>query len=180
MAILKVLTTPDPRLKVKAKPVDGVDKDIRTLMDDMLETMYDLRGVGLAATQVGIDKRVIVLDVADENKGETPAPFQIANPEVVETSDEEIPAQEGCFSVPGYYADVIRPATCTVKGLDRDNKEVTIKATGLLAACLQHEIDHLDGVLFVDHLTKLKRKMILQRLEKDKKLGRARQYGRVM
>ena len=180
MTVLKILVAPDPRLKEKAKPVQKVDADVRQLMDDMLETMYEHNGIGLAATQVGIDKRVIVVDVADSRKDEKPDPYQIANPELVETSQEEVASQEGCFSVPGYFADVVRPATCTIKGLDRNNNEITIKADGLLGVCLQHEIDHLDGILFVDHLTRLKRKLILQRLGKDIKLGRAHQYGRVI
>lgn len=175
MAVLKILTSPDPRLKQKAKPVTGVDAHIQKIMDDMLETMYHDNGIGLAAPQVGIDKRIIVLDVADKNNGEKPTPYQVANPEIIEVSKKEIPHQEGCLSVPGYYSEVVRPAQCTVKGLDRNNQEIIIKAEGWLAVCLQHEIDHLNGVLFVDHLSRLKKQTILKKLEKDKKTGRTSQ-----
>jgi peptide deformylase len=167
MALLPILTAPDPALKKISQPVKQVDASIRKLMDDMLETMYHAPGIGLAAPQVGVLKRVIVLDLARE--GEEPQPLRIANPEIVWVSDDDATYNEGCLSVPEHYADVVRPGACRVKYLDQDNKQQEIAAEGLLATCLQHEIDHLDGVLFIDHLTSLKRNMILRKLLKAKK-----------
>ena len=167
MALLPILTAPDPALKKTSEPVKQVDASIRKLMDDMLETMYHAPGIGLAAPQVGVLKRVIVLDLARE--GEEPQPLRLANPEVVWVSDDDATYNEGCLSVPEHYADVVRPAACRVKYLDQDNKQQEIAAEGLLATCLQHEIDHLDGVLFIDHLTSLKRNIILRKLLKAKK-----------
>ena len=167
MALLPVLTAPDPALKKISQPVKQVDASVRKLMDDMLETMYHAPGIGLAAPQVGVLKRVIVLDLARE--GEEPQPLRIANPEIVWVSDDDATYNEGCLSVPEHYADVVRPSACRVKYLDQDNKQQEIAAEGLLATCLQHEIDHLDGVLFIDHLTALKRNMILRKLLKAKK-----------
>lgn len=180
MALLKILVAPDPRLKEKAKPVEKVDADVRQLMDDMLETMYDAPGIGLAATQVGVGKRVIVVDVADARNGEEPNPIKLANPVVVDASTEEALFEEGCLSVPSYYEEVSRPTACTVRGLDADGKEVEIKAEGLLATCLQHEIDHLDGMLFIDHVSRLKRNMILKKLKKDQKFEREKDHSHVM
>ena len=167
MALLPILTAPDPRLKQISQPVKQVDAGVRKLMDDMLETMYQAPGIGLAAPQVGVLKRVIVLDIARE--GEEPQPLRLANPEVVWVSDEDVTYNEGCLSVPEHYADVARPKACRVKYLDHENKQQEIAAEGLLATCLQHEIDHLDGVLFIDHLTSLKRNIILRKLLKAKK-----------
>ena len=167
MALLPILTAPDPALKKISQPVKQVDASIRKLMDDMLETMYHAPGLGLAAPQVGVLKRVIVLDLARE--GEEPQPLRIANPEILWVSDDDATYNEGCLSVPEHYADVVRPGACRVKYLDQDNKQQEIAAEGLLATCLQHEIDHLDGVLFIDHLTSLKRNMILRKLLKAKK-----------
>ena len=167
MALLPILTAPDPALKKISQPVKLVDASIRKLMDDMLETMYQAPGIGLAAPQVGVLKRVIVLDLARE--GEAPQPLRIANPEIVWVSDDDATYNEGCLSVPEHYADVVRPGACRVKYLDQDNKQQEMAAEGLLATCLQHEIDHLDGVLFIDHLTALKRNMILRKLLKAKK-----------
>jgi peptide deformylase len=167
MALLPILTAPDPRLKQTSQPVNQVDAGVRRLMDDMLETMYQAPGIGLAAPQVGVPKRVIVLDIARE--GEEPQPLRLANPEVVWVSDEDVTYSEGCLSVPEHYADVARPKACRVKYLDQENKPQEIAAEGLLATCLQHEIDHLDGVLFIDHLTSLKRNIILRKLLKAKK-----------
>ena len=167
MALLPILTAPDPELKKISAPVKQVDASVRKLMDDMLETMYHAPGIGLAAPQVGVLKRVIVLDLARE--GEEPQPLRIANPEVVWVSDNDATYNEGCLSVPEHYADVVRPAACRVKYLDQDNKPREIAAEGLLATCLQHEIDHLDGILFIDHLTALKRNIILRKLLKAKK-----------
>ena len=167
MALLPILTAPDPALKKISAPVKQVDAGVRKLMDDMLETMYHAPGIGLAAPQVGVLKRVIVLDIARE--GEEPQPLRLVNPEVVWVSDEDVVYNEGCLSVPEHYADVARPAACRVKYLDQDNRQQEIAAEGLLATCIQHEIDHLDGVLFIDHLTSLKRNMILRKLLKAKK-----------
>lgn len=167
MARLTILTAPDPVLKKIAKPVARVDDRIRTLMDDMLETMYAAPGIGLAAPQVGVSERVIVLDVARE--GEPPSPLRLANPEIVWVSDDDAVDNEGCLSVPDHYADVVRPAQCHVRYLDHDNEVRLLKADGLLSTCLQHEIDHLDGILFIDHLSALKRNMILRKLLKSQK-----------
>lgn len=169
MAKLPILVAPDPRLAKKSAPVLAVDDEIRRLMDDMLETMYAAPGIGLAAPQVGELKRVIVLDIAPE--GEAPAPLRMANPEIVWVSDDDAEYNEGCLSVPEHYADVVRPASCVVKYLDENNQQREITAEGLLATCVQHEIDHLDGVLFIDHLTSLKRNIILRKLLKAKKTG---------
>jgi peptide deformylase len=168
MAILPVIVAPDPRLKAKCDPVDSVDKTIRALMDDMLDSMHDHNGIGLAAPQIGVTKRVIVIDVAP--KDEDPNPMKLANPEVIWSTDEVIENEEGCLSLPTYYADVVRPERVKVKYLDYDNKPQELEADGILAVCVQHEIDHLDGVLFVDHISMLKRKMILRKLQKSKKL----------
>ncbi len=167
MAKLDILTAPDPRLKVKARPVAQVDDRIRRLMDDMLETMYAAPGIGLAAPQVGEALRVIVLDVAE--KDASPAPLRLANPEVVWASEELAACEEGCLSVPEHYAEVERPARVRVRYLDYQNEIREIEADGTLATCLQHEIDHLEGVLFVDRLSALKRNIILRKLRKAKK-----------
>jgi peptide deformylase len=167
MALLTVLTAPDPRLKVKAKSVAKVDKDVRKLMDDMLETMYLAPGIGLAAPQVGVAKRVIVLDIA--HKDEMPAALKMANPEIVWKSDETVTAEEGCLSVPEQYAEVKRPAKIRVRYLDHENEIRELEADGLLATCIQHEMDHLEGVLFIDRISALKRGMIMRKLAKAKK-----------
>ena len=167
MALLPIITAPDPRLKVKARPVAMVDAKVRRLMDDMLETMYHSIGIGLAAPQVGATQRVLVVDVARE--GEPPQPLRIANPEILWHSDETMLSNEGCLSLPEHYADVARPAAIRLRYLDHENEVRVIEAKGLLATCLQHEIDHLDGVLFVDHISALKRGMILRKLAKSKR-----------
>lgn len=167
MAIREILIAPDPRLKVKARPVDKVDGEIRRLMDDMLETMYAAPGIGLAAPQVGEAVRVIVIDVARD--GEPRQPLRLANPEIVWASEEQVPCEEGCLSLPEQFADVTRPAEVKVRYLDHENEIREIHATGLLAVCLQHEIDHLEGVLFVDHISSLRRNMILRKLAKSRK-----------
>ena len=169
MAKLPILVAPDPRLAKKSEPVAEVNGEIRQLMDDMLETMYAAPGIGLAAPQVGALKRVIVLDVAGED--EAPAPLRMANPEIVWVSDDDAEYNEGCLSVPDHYADVVRPASCVVQYLDENGEQREITASGLLATCVQHEIDHLDGVLFIDHLTSLKRNIILRKLLKAQKSG---------
>ncbi len=167
MALLPIIIAPDPRLKKVSAPVARVDNEIRQLMDDMLESMYEAPGIGLAAPQVGVLKRVIVLDLARE--GEEPRPYRMANPEVLRVSDEDARYEEGCLSLPEHYAEVVRPAAATLRYLDHENEIRELEAEGLLATCVQHEIDHLEGVLFVDHLTALKRNMILRKLLKAKK-----------
>jgi len=167
MAQLPIITAPDPRLKIKARPVAAVDDKIRRLMDDMLDTMYGAIGIGLAAPQVGEPSRVIVLDVARE--GEKPQPLKLANPEIVWRSEERTTGNEGCLSLPEHYAEVTRPAAVRVRYLDYQNEIREMEASGLLGMCLQHEIDHLDGILFVDHISALKRGMILRKLAKAKR-----------
>jgi peptide deformylase len=167
MAKLTIITAPDPRLKIKAQPVAAVDANVRKLMDDMLETMRASLGIGLAAPQVGVAKRVIVLDVARE--GEEPRPMRFANPEILWRSEELTTNSEGCLSVPEHYADVTRPAEIRLRYLDCQNEIRELNAEGLLATCLQHEIEHLDGILFVDHLSLVKRGMILRKLAKAKR-----------
>ena len=164
MALLPILIAPDPRLKKKSLPVEAVDAGVRQLMDDMLETMYDAPGIGLAAIQVGEPLRMLVIDLAKE--GEEPAPQVFINPEIVASGDERSVYEEGCLSIPDYYAEVERPATVCVKYLDRDGKPRETEADGLLATCLQHEIDHLNGVLFIDHISKLKRDMVVKKFKK--------------
>lgn len=168
MPIRPIITAPDPRLKVKARPVEKVDDNIRRLMDDMLSTMYAAPGIGLAAPQVGETVRVIVLDVAERD--EDPQPMRLANPEIVWASDETVSCEEGCLSLPDHYAEVERPARVRVRYLDYQNEVREIEADGTLATCLQHEMDHLEGTLFVDHISALKRGIILRKLKKLKKL----------
>jgi peptide deformylase len=167
MARLPIVIAPAPVLKAKARPVDSVDDSVRRLIDDMLETMYAAPGIGLAANQVNVLKRVLVLDVARD--GEPPKPLAMANPEILWRSDELATYNEGCLSLPEQYADITRPAEIKVRYMDRDGKRQELHATGLLATCVQHEIDHLDGILFVDHLSPLKRNMIMRRLSKQQK-----------
>lgn len=167
MALLPIITAPDPRLKVKARSVPTVDAPVRRLMDDMLETMYHAIGIGLAAPQVGVQSRIIVVDVARE--GEKPQPLRLANPEIVWRSPELLTANEGCLSLPEHYAEVVRPSEVRLRYLDHENEIRELHAKGLLATCLQHEIDHLDGVLFVDHVSPVKRDMILRKLAKVKR-----------
>jgi peptide deformylase len=167
MAVLPIIVAPDPRLKIKAKPVARVDAKVRQLMDDMLETMYLAPGIGLAAPQVGVAKRVLVVDAARE--GEKPAPLKIANPEILWRSEEVATYSEGCLSLPEHYADVTRPASIRLRYLDYENEIREIECSGLLATCVQHEVDHLEGLLFVDHLSSLKRNIILRKLAKTKR-----------
>ncbi|MBF0624769.1 MAG: peptide deformylase [Magnetococcales bacterium] len=167
MAILPLLTAPDKRLKKVARPVERVDDAIRRLMDDMLDTMYRAPGVGLAAPQVGVSRRVIVADVAYVGEEKRHEPIFLANPEILEREGELV-WEEGCLSVPETQGEVTRSARVTVRGLNREGVETTLTGEGLLAVCLQHEIDHLNGVLFIDHLSRLKRDMILKRLKKLK------------
>jgi len=167
MATLEIILAPDPRLKAKAKPVKTVDDDVRKLMDDMLETMHSAQGIGLASTQVGDPRCVIVVDISGPD--EDPAPIRMANPELVWTSDEERSHEEGCLSLPEQYAEVVRPEFIRVRYLDETGETRDLETEGMLAACIQHEMDHLDGVLFVDHISSLKRGIILRKLTKAKK-----------
>lgn len=167
MALLSVIVAPDRRLKVRSRAVETVDSSVRRLMDDLLETMYAAPGIGLAAIQVGVPKRVLVLDAARDD--EEPRPLRLADPEVIWRSDELAVYEEGCLSLPEHYAEVERPARVRVRFLDHDDRPVELDADGLLATCLQHEIDHLDGLLFVDHISALRRNIILRKLAKSKK-----------
>ena len=167
MAILPVIVAPDARLKVKCEPVGEVDSDVRTLMDDMMESMHAADGIGLAAPQVGVSRRVIVVDVTHSDPESTA--LAMADPEIVSASDELMTNEEGCLSLPEHYAEVTRPAAIRARYLDRDNEIRELDAQGILATCIQHEMDHLDGVLFVDHLSALKRNIILRKLTKSKK-----------
>tara|TARA_B100000614_G_scaffold259536_1_gene284368 strand:- start:30 stop:563 length:534 start_codon:yes stop_codon:yes gene_type:complete len=167
MAKLPIITAPDARLKARCTPVEKVDDEIRRLMDDMLETMYDAPGIGLAAPQVGVTKRVIVVDIAGSD--DKPAPLAMANPEVIWASEEMAVYEEGCLSLPEHYAEVERPAKVRIRYIDGQNEIREMEAEGLLATCVQHEIDHLEGTLFVDHISRLKRDMILRKLGKAKK-----------
>ncbi|MEQ8179544.1 MAG: peptide deformylase [Amphiplicatus sp.] len=171
MAIREILVAPDPRLREVSKPVDKVDDGLRALMDDMLETMYDAPGIGLAAIQIGVPLRVIVMDLASEDEEKQPRYF--VNPEILDPSDDTSLYQEGCLSVPDFYEDVERPATCRIKYLDYNGEEKIEDAEGLLATCIQHEMDHLEGVLFIDHLSRLKRDRILKKLKKEQRLAAA-------
>ncbi len=171
MALLPVIVAPDPRLKQISAPVERVDADLRRLMGDMIETMYRAPGVGLAAPQVGVLKRIIVVDIT--NKDEARRPYCLVNPELLRVSDETISNEEGCLSLPEHYAEVVRPAAIRVRYLDREGEVRELDAEGLLATCIQHEMDHLEGILFVDHLSALKRNMILRKLVKAKKAGKA-------
>ncbi|WP_439625606.1 peptide deformylase [Shinella sp.] len=168
MTIKPLIILPDPILRQVSKPIETVDSEVKKLADDMLETMYDAPGIGLAAIQIGVARRMLVLDVSKD--GEDKAPLVFINPEVVTSSDTRSVYEEGCLSIPDYYAEVERPAAITVKHLDRDGKEQLTEADGLLATCLQHEIDHLNGVLFIDHISKLKREIVIRKFTKAAKL----------
>jgi len=167
MALRQILTEPNEILRKKSLPVDSVDKDLQILMDDMLETMYAAPGIGLAAIQVGIPKRVIVLDI--EQKEGNKKPLFLVNPEIIQKSKNLSTYEEGCLSVPGQFAEINRPDKCHVKYLDYYGEKKEINAEGMLATCIQHEIDHLEGILFIDYLSKLKKTMIIKKLSKQKK-----------
>jgi peptide deformylase len=167
MALLPILTAPDPRLKQKSARVGTVDDATRRLMDDMLETMYQAPGIGLAAPQVGVQRCIIVVDIGKTE--EDRQPIRMCNPEIVWASDDDNVYEEGCLSVPEHYAEVVRPRAIRVRYVDEQNEIREMDADGLLATVLQHEMDHLDGVLFIDHLSSLKRNMILRKLLKAKK-----------
>ena len=167
MAKKKILIIPDPVLRKVSEPVITVNKDIKNLMDDMLETMYEAPGIGLAAVQIGILKRIIVIDLSKE--GEKNEPLFFVNPEITFKSKELISYEEGCLSIPNQFADVKRPGSCKVNFLNYEGKKKEINAQGLLATCIQHEIDHLNGILFIDHLSKLKKDLILKKTKKQKR-----------
>ncbi|HZG31497.1 MAG TPA: peptide deformylase [Ensifer sp.] len=169
MTIKPLIILPDPVLRQVSKPLETVDARVLKLADDMLETMYDAPGIGLAAIQVGEPLRLLVIDVAKEEEGRKPQVF--INPEIIASSDTRSTYEEGCLSIPGYYAEVERPAEITVNYIDRDGKQQQLAAEGLLATCLQHEIDHLDGVLFIDHISRLKRDMVVKKFTKASKTG---------
>lgn len=175
MPIKPLVILPDPVLRLVSRPVERVDAPLLKLADDMLETMYDAPGIGLAAIQVGEPLRMLVIDLAKE--GDPPAPQIFINPEILDSSDERSVYEEGCLSIPDYYAEVERPARVRLRHLDREGKEQEVEVDGLLATCVQHEIDHLNGVLFIDHISKLKRDMVMK---KFKKLARDRPSGRLV
>ena len=167
MALREILTEPNEVLRKKSTDVEKVDEDIKKLMDDMLETMYAAPGIGLAAIQVGVPKRVIVLDIAPKDSPRNPMYF--VNPKIVEKSKNNSTYEEGCLSVPGQFAEIDRPDKCHVKYLDYNGTPKEIEAEGMLATCIQHEMDHLEGILFIDYLSKLKKSLIIKKLSKQKK-----------
>ena len=179
MSILPILEVPDPRLKTISTPVEVFDDELKQLVDDMFETMYAAPGIGLAAIQVGIPKRLLVIDLQDENEdGETVRnPRIFVNPEILDPSEDQSLYNEGCLSVPDQYAEVERPATIRARWQDVDGKVHEEAMEGLMATCLQHEMDHLEGILFIDHLSRLKRQMVLKKLEKARKLGAGHVHG---
>ena len=167
MALRKILTEPNKVLREKSLEVESVDKDLQNLMDDMLETMYAAPGIGLAAIQIGIPKRIIVLDISYKEGKKNPMYF--VNPEIIEKSNKNSTYEEGCLSVPGQFAEIDRPDKCHIKYLDYFGQHKEMKAEGMLATCIQHEMDHLEGILFIDYLSKLKKSMIVKKLSKQKK-----------
>ena len=167
MALLPIITAPDPRLKRKAAPVERVDGTVRRLLADMLETMYAAPGIGLAGPQIGHLLRVIVVDITDND--EDPAPLKMVNPEITDVTEENVNYEEGCLSLPEHYAKVVRPGGITVRYLDETGASRELQAEDILATCIQHEIDHLDGILFVDRVSAVRRNMILRKLIKAKK-----------
>ena len=171
MSIRPILIAPDPRLKAVSEPVSRVDDEIRKLVDDMLESMYAADGIGLAAIQIGMPKRVLVMDLAQKDGGREPQTF--INPKILWASEETTVVQEGCLSVPDIWEEVERPTQIRAEFLDREGVLQTIDAEGLLATCLQHEMDHLNGILFIDHLSKLKRSIALRKVQKAKRLEKA-------
>ena len=167
MSIRKVIIEPDPILRKKSELLPQVNNDTRKLLDDMLKTMYAAPGIGLAAVQIGILKRIIVIDIT--KKEEKKKPIFLINPEIIFQSKETSIYEEGCLSLPGHFAEIERPAKCKIKYIDYNDKEAELEAEGLLSTCIQHEIDHLNGILFIDYLSKLKKDMIIKKLKKQKK-----------
>ena len=170
MAVRPILVLPDARLRAVADPIVEVDDEIKALAKDMLDTMYDAPGIGLAAPQIGEMKRIVVMDLSKE--GEKPDPIVMINPEILKYSDETVTTEEGCLSIPEIYYDVERPAEVTVKYTDLDGKEVEREAKDRLAICIQHELDHLDGVLYIDYLSRLKRDRVIKKFQKAEKLAK--------
>ena len=162
-----IVIEPDPILRKKSDPVEEVDQNLRKLLDDMLETMYEAPGIGLAAIQIGIPKRVIVIDISKEDDKKNP--LHLINPEITFTSKNTSVYEEGCLSLPGHFAEIERPSECHLSYIDYEGKQKKLKANGLLATCIQHEVDHLNGVLFIDYLSKIKKDMIIKKLIKHKK-----------
>ncbi len=178
MAILQILEVPDPRLKTISSPVDTFDDDLKRLVDDMFETMYAAPGIGLAAIQIGVPKRLLVMDLQEEKDGETVKnPRVFVNPVILDPSEEHSVYSEGCLSVPDQYAEVERPAKVRARWQDLDGKFHEEAMDDLMATCLQHEMDHLEGILFIDHLSRLKRQMVLKKIEKARKLGGGHVHG---
>lgn len=178
MAILQILEVPDPRLKTISSPVEAFDDDLKRLVDDMFETMYAAPGIGLAAIQIGVPKRLLVMDLQEEKDGETVKnPRVFVNPEILDPSEEHSVYSEGCLSVPDQYAEVERPAKVRARWQDLDGKFHEEAMDDLMATCLQHEMDHLEGILFIDHLSRLKRQMVLKKIEKARKLGGGHVHG---
>ena len=174
MSVLEILEVPHPGLRAVAKPVATIDDAVRTIVSDMFDTMYDARGIGLAATQVGIEQRIVVIDLQEpesdaEDAKPVRTPLVYINPELVSVSEETSLYNEGCLSIPEQYAEVERPTRCRVKWLDLDGAGQEADFDGLLSTCIQHEIDHLNGVLFIDHISRLKRDMVLKKLAKARK-----------
>jgi peptide deformylase len=171
MAVREILTVPDPRLKQVSAPVEGVDDELRALMDDMLETMYAAPGIGLAAVQIGVPKRVIVMDISPrEGDGERERePRYFVNPEILWRSVETVPYEEGCLSIPDIYDEVERPAKVRLRYLNYQGEQIEEEAEGVFAVCIQHEMDHLEGVLFIDHLSRLKRERAVSKVKKAAK-----------
>ena len=176
MAVRDILIIPDKRLRLKSEPVKAVDKALRALIDDMFETMYAAPGIGLAAIQIGEARRVITMDLAKKDEPKQPQVF--INPEVTWSSDEKAIYEEGCLSIPEYYEEVERPKSVRVKYVDLDLKPQEIEADGLLSTCLQHEIDHINGVLFIDHISKLKRDRVIKKFTQALKLGKRPSFDR--
>ena len=169
MAVLPIVEVPDPRLRLISKPVDAVTDDTRAFVADLIDTMYAANGIGLAAIQVGVDSRILVIDLQDEKDADDKpikAPHAYINPEILSVGEETSSYNEGCLSIPEQYADVARPASCRVRWLDEQGESHEEELTGLLSTCMQHEIDHLNGVLFIDHISRLKRDMVMKKLAK--------------
>jgi peptide deformylase len=171
MAKLDIIILPDPKLRLTSAPVERVDDETRRFLDDMLETMYEAPGIGLAAIQVGVPRRIITIDVAGREAEGGRAPLFLINPEILSASDERSTYEEGCLSIPDYYAEVERPASVRVRYVDREGRQQELEAEGLLATCIQHEIDHLEGRLFIDYLSRLKREMVVRKFVKAAKTG---------
>jgi len=177
MALLPIITAPDPRLKQKAEPIATVDDAVRRLLDDMMATMYAAPGIGLAAPQVGVLKRAVVVDVAEVD--EAKRVLKLINPELISVSDDDFKYEEGCLSLPDHYAEVVRPHAIRLRHLDEQGETQELEAEGLLATCIQHEMDHLDGILFVDRISSIRRNVILRKLLKAKKAKSLPDYAEI-